>query len=155
MHLRKKHCGCKEDQMARSGLRYVFSVAFAVSMGFDGIGHPAGAAELDGAWTNDREMCGKVFTNNGGKLALAQTADFYGSGFVIDGNTIRGKTALCKIKSMRKKGNKIHISASCATDVMISDTQFDLALGADGRLTRSFRGMPEMSMEYFRCDFGH
>jgi hypothetical protein len=114
---------------------------------------PVIAAELDGAWTNDRDSCGKVFTNSGGKIGLSQNADFYGSGFVIDGNTIRGKSATCKIKSTSKKGNKLRISAACATDVMLSDTHFDLELGADGRLTRSFPGMPEMTMDYFRCDF--
>ena len=114
---------------------------------------PVTAAEFDGAWINDRDSCSKVFTNNGGKLGLAQNADFYGSGFVIDGNTIRGKSATCKIKSTSKKGNKVRISAACATDVMLSETNFDLELGADGRLTRSFPGMPEMTMDYFRCDF--
>jgi hypothetical protein len=111
------------------------------------------AAELDGAWINDRDVCEKVFTHKDGKIVLAQTADFYGSGFVIDGNDIRGKAALCKIRSMTKKDNKIRISASCATDVMVSSTQFDVTIGPDGRLTRSFPGMPEMTMDYFRCDF--
>jgi hypothetical protein len=36
---------------------------------------------------------------------------------------------------------------------MLSDTRFALTLGPDGRLTRSFPGMPEMSLDYFRCSF--
>ena len=113
----------------------------------------AQAADLNGAWTNDRDNCGKVFIKQGDKIVLSSNADFYGSGFVIDGNTIRGKSATCKIKSMSQKGSKIAISASCATDVMLSDTRFSLTVGADGRLTRSFAGMPEMTMDYFRCSF--
>jgi len=126
------------------------AVALAASVALS----QAVAAELDGAWTNDRQLCDKVFSNSGGKVSLSQNADFYGSGFVIDGNTIRGKSATCKIKSMTKTNNKIRISATCATDVMVSDTNFDVEIGADGRLTRSFPGMPEMTMDYFRCDFG-
>ena len=114
---------------------------------------PARAADLNGAWTNDRDMCSKVFAKQGEKIVLSRSADFYGSGFVIDGNIIRGKSATCKIKSMSQKDNKIAISAACATDVMLSQTRFVLTLGADGRLTRSFAGMPEMTMDYFRCSF--
>jgi hypothetical protein len=112
------------------------------------------AAELDGAWTNDKDACEKVFTQTGGKIVFARDADFYGSGFVIDGKIIRGKAATCKIKSMNRRGNRIHIAASCATDIMLSDTQFDLTLGEDGSLTRSFPGMPEINMTYQRCTFG-
>ncbi len=111
------------------------------------------AAELDGAWTNDKAVCDKIFVENGGKIVFSDKAEFYGSGFVIDGRTIRGKAATCKIKSMSKRGNRIHIAATCATDVMLSDSQFDLTVGADGKLTRSFPRMPEMTMEYQRCTF--
>ncbi len=111
------------------------------------------AAELDGAWTNDKAVCDKIFFQNDGKIVFSDKADFYGSGFVIDGRTIRGKAATCKIKSMSKRGNRIHIAATCATDVILTDSQFDLTVGADGKLTRSFPGMPEMTMEYQRCTF--
>ncbi len=119
----------------------------------NGLSPSARAAEFDGAWTNDLNMCGKVFAKKENKIVFSSNANFYGSGFVIDGNTIRGKAATCEIRSMSRKSNKITILASCATDVMLSDTRFVLALGADGRLTRSFPGMPEMTMDYFRCDF--
>jgi hypothetical protein len=111
------------------------------------------AAELDGAWTNDKDLCDKIFIQNGGKIVFSEKADFYGSGFVIDGRMIRGKVATCKIKSMSKRGNHIHIGATCATDVMLSNSQFDLTVGDDGKLTRSFAGMPEMNMDYQRCTF--
>lgn len=126
----------------------ILAVSAAVS---SGMAASARAADLDGAWTNDRDNCAKVFTKQGDKITLSTNADFYGSGFVIDGNIIRGKSAICKIKSMSQKGNKIAISAACATDVMLSDTRFSVTLGPDGRLTRSFPGMPEMTMDYFRC----
>ncbi len=112
---------------------------------------PARSAELDGAWANDKDACGMMFTRTGGKVSLARNADFYGSGFVIGGNTIRGKTVICKIRSKTQKGDKIHISATCGTDIMLSDTQFDLKIGADGELIRSFPGMPEMTLSYHRC----
>ena len=113
------------------------------------------AAELDGAWTNNKEVCDQIFSQNSGKIVFSEKADFYGSGFVIDGRIIRGKSATCKIKSMTKRGNRIHIAATCATDIMLSDTQFDLTLVANGKLIRSFPGMPEITMDYERCTFGH
>jgi hypothetical protein len=113
------------------------------------------AAELDGAWTNNKEVCEQVFTQKDGKTVFSENADFYGSGFVIDGPIIRGKSATCKIKSMTKRGNRIHIAARCATDIMLSNTQFDLTLGTEGKLTRSFPGMPEVTVDYQRCTFSH
>lgn len=130
-----------------------FRIALAVSAALV-ISQAAHAAELDGAWTNDKEACQKVFTQSGGKIVFSRDADFYGSGFVIDGRIIRGKAATCKIKSMAKRGNRIHIAATCATDIMLSDTQFDLEFEQDGRLRRSFPGMPEITMDYQRCTFG-
>jgi hypothetical protein len=109
------------------------------------------SAELDGAWTTDKENCNSIFTTSNGKTVFSSQADLYGSGFIIDGTTIRGRAATCKVKSMTKRGDRIHISASCATDIMLSNTEFDLTSGSDGKLTRSFRGMPEMSLDYYRC----
>jgi hypothetical protein len=138
--------------MSERALYCLILAAFSVALS-SGLTPAAHAADLNGAWTNDRDNCGKVFMKNGDKIGLSANADFYGSGFVIDGNTIRGKAATCKIKSMSQKGDRIAISATCATDVMLSDTRFALTLGPDGRLTRSFPGMPEMSLDYFRCSF--
>ena len=129
-----------------------FTIVLALASGFL-TSQAAHAGELDGAWTNDKDACEGVFTQTGGKIVFAKNADFYGSGFVIDGKIIRGKAATCKIKSMSKRGNRIHIAAACATDIMLSDTQFDLTLGQDGSLTRSFPGMPEINMTYQRCAF--
>jgi hypothetical protein len=135
-----------------SGRSLYFVVVSAIGAALSA-GPQAQAADLNGAWTNDLDSCGKVFTHQGGKIGMSTNADFYGSGFVIDGNVIRGKSATCRIRSMSQNGDAITISAACATDVMVSDTQFSLVLGADGRLTRSFPGMPEMTMDYFRCKF--
>jgi len=133
----------------------IFKIALAAFALASGLLSPriSAAAELDGAWTNDKDSCERIFTRNGGKIVFAKDADFYGSGFVVDGRVLRGKAATCKIKSMSKRGNRIHIAATCATDIMLSDTQFDLTLGEDGRLTRSFPGMPEINMTYERCTF--
>ncbi len=135
-----------------TAFRILLAVLAALGSGF--LISASHAAELDGAWTNDKEACEKVFTQTDGKIVFAKNADFYGSGFVIDGKIIRGKAATCKIKSMSKRGNRIHIAAACATDITLSDTQFDLTLGEDGSLTRSFPGMPEINMTYQRCTFG-
>ncbi len=132
--------------------RLITAAAFVPLIGST-LSTPLYANELDGAWANERAMCKKMFARTNGKARLVKNADFYGSGFVIDGNTIYAKDATCKITSLAKKGDNVRIVASWATDVMVSKTEFNAVFGQDGRLTRSFPAMPEMSLDYFRCDF--
>jgi hypothetical protein len=75
-----------------------------------------------------------------------------GSGFVIDGTQIRGKTANCKIKSRREDGDVVYLLATCASDIMLSDVQMALRVIDKDRVSRFFPGMPEVSSpDYFRC----
>ena len=65
-------------------------------------GLPARAADVNGAWATDVRACDKIFQKKGNVLTLANRSDTLGSGFIIDGTEIRGKTANCKIKSNGK-----------------------------------------------------
>ena len=111
----------------------------------------AKAAELDGAWISNPDACAEVFTVKDGKTSLSTNADFYGSGFVINGSFIRGKIAVCKITSRKLSGKTVQLQASCATDIMISNNKFSLIWIDDNKLTRRFPGIPEMDTTYHRC----
>jgi hypothetical protein len=118
------------------------------------VGLPAGAAlaaSLDGAWATNASTCKQVFTKKGKDVVLAREADFYGSGFVIDGSTIRGKMATCKVTSRKEEGTTVRFSASCATDISISRNEFDLKILDDNKVMRSFPNFPEMDTPYYRC----
>src|SRR5262249_2763238 len=69
----------------------------------------ADAFELSGAWASQADLCNLVFTKKGGKVAFAELSDLYGSGFVIDGNHIRGKAAQCTIQSNKQEGDTIEL----------------------------------------------
>jgi hypothetical protein len=54
----------------------------------------AGAFDLNGAWATNPDQCGKVFERTVNGIALRESSDLYGSGFVIDGKKVIGKTAV-------------------------------------------------------------
>jgi hypothetical protein len=110
------------------------------------------AADITGAWATDVRACGKIFQKKGNVLTLANRSDTLGSGFVIDGTEIRGKTANCKIKNRKDDGDVVYLLAACASDIMLSDVQMALKVIDKDRVSRFFPGMPEVSSpDYFRC----
>jgi len=113
----------------------------------------AHAADLDGIWASDKRVCEKVFVREGQSINFTPTADLHGSGFIIQGAQIRGKTTRCTIKRSKTDGAVVHLLASCANDVMMSDTQFSLEIVDKDHISRIYPGIPEMRTEYFRCSF--
>src|SRR5262249_8495131 len=82
---------------------------------------PARAVDLTGLWITDLEACNKVFTGTGTKAAFRRDSDMAGSGFIIDGKRIRGRTASCTIDKMQEKDGITHMLASCATEIMLQN----------------------------------
>jgi hypothetical protein len=74
---------------------------------------------------------------------MTKDADNYGSGFVVDGNQVRGKIATCNIKSRKEEAGLVHLITSCSTDVALQTVQLSF--------NRIFPGAPEMSVTYSRC----
>ena len=62
---------------------------------------PAHAVELTGAWANQADLCSSVKKGNG--VVFAELSDLYGSGFIIEGNRIRGKAAKCTIAKQGRR----------------------------------------------------
>ncbi|MEW6639840.1 MAG: hypothetical protein AB1586_04980 [Pseudomonadota bacterium] len=116
-----------------------------------GLGSPAEAFDLTGAWASAPELCGLVFTKKGTQVDFAELSDLYGSGFIVDGSRIRGKAARCTIKSRKDSGDQISLAASCATTIMTSDVQFSLKVNGDDNITRQIPEMMNMSLNYSRC----
>lgn len=129
----------------------IFSVALAVFFGWLHFGHSGYAADLIGAWSTDVSACKKIFVKKGGRLSIAADSDLYGSGFIIEGNKIRGKMADCTIKSRKEDGALTHLVTTCAGDAVIGTVQFSLKIDDENRLTRIFPGVSELDRAYFRC----
>jgi hypothetical protein len=113
----------------------------------------ASAIELSGAWSSEGEMCSHVFTKKGNQVVFAELSDLYGSGFVINGNQIRGKAARCTITSRKQDGDDLELSAACATSIMHQNVKFRLKVVDDNHLTRMFPDVPGMTLSYTKCKF--
>jgi hypothetical protein len=111
----------------------------------------AHAFDLSGAWSSQADLCKLVFTKKGSEVVFAELSDLYGSGFVIDGDHVRGRTAQCTIKSKKQNGDTIDLSAACATSIMTQDMQFSLKIIDDNTVSRNFSEIPGMSLNYSRC----
>lgn len=122
----------------------------ALSSGLFSIG-AAVAFDLNGAWSTNPDECARVFERRGDGIALSESSDVYGSGFVVDGNKVIGKTARCAISSTKQDGSTVNFLAKCATEIMFDNIQFSLKIVNDNTISRIFPGIPEMSVTYSRC----
>jgi len=109
------------------------------------------AFELTGAWASQPDLCKQVFTKKGNQVVFAEFSDLFGSGLIIDGNRIRGKSARCTIKSKKQEGDSQELSAACATGIMTSSVRFSLKVIDDNNFSRLIPDIPGMEMKYSRC----
>jgi len=114
---------------------------------------PAHAIDLTGAWASQGDLCKLVFTNKGNTVTFAELSDLYGSGFVIDGDRITGKTAKCRITSRKQNGDNLDLNASCATSIMTQDVSFILKVIDDNNIARVLPEIENMQVKYTRCSF--
>jgi len=111
----------------------------------------AQAIELTGAWATHADLCKLVFNKKGNGVVFAELSDLYGSGFIIEGNRIRGKAARCTITSRKQDGDNLELAASCATSIMNQGVKFRLKIMDDNNLSRLFPEIEGMTLAYTRC----
>ena len=111
----------------------------------------ARAFELTGAWATHTDLCSQVFTTKDGRVVYTELSELFGSGFIIDGDRIRGKAATCTIKSKKQEGDSLELSAACASSIMTQDVKFSLKIIDDNTIARSFPEISGMSINYSRC----
>ena len=109
------------------------------------------AFELTGAWATHTDLCSQVFTTKDGRVVYTELSELFGSGFIIDGDRIRGKAATCTIKSKKQEGDSLELSAACASSIMTQDVKFSLKIIDDNAIARSFPEISGMSINYSRC----
>ena len=109
------------------------------------------AIELSGAWSTEADLCSRVFSKNGNGLVFAELSDLYGSGFIIEGNRITGKSARCTITSKKQDGDNLEIGAACASTIMTQNVRLNLKVIDDNTLNRLFPDIPGMTLKYTRC----
>jgi hypothetical protein len=136
--------------MKISSLILALSIPVVAQLGFN---LPAKAFDLDGAWTSQADMCKKIFAKTGNTMSFKPDADSHGSGFIVEGNSIRGTGAKCTIKARKEAGGIRHLIAICSTGIMIDQTQMSFKVDDDNRITRVFPGMEGFETAYVRCSF--
>jgi hypothetical protein len=128
--------------VARTAIVWAGSVFFACS---------AHAIDLTGVWATNADACGKVFAKKGNKTSFRQDSDMYGSGFIIEGRRIRGRTANCTVTKTKEDDGVVHMIAACATDIMLSNVQFSVKMLDENKISRIFPGIEGMELMYYRC----
>jgi hypothetical protein len=111
----------------------------------------ARAFELTGAWASQTDLCPLVFTKKGNQVVFTELSDLFGSGFIVDGDRIRGRSTKCTIKSKKRVGDTLELSAACASSVMTSSVRFNLRVIDDNNLDRLFPEIAGMTLKYSRC----
>ena len=111
----------------------------------------AHAFELTGAWASQTDLCTLVFTKKGNQVVFTELSDLFGSGFIIDGNQIRGRSVKCTIKSKKQVGDSLEVSTACATSIMTSSVRFNLKIIDDNNIDRQFPEIAGMTLKYSRC----
>jgi hypothetical protein len=112
---------------------------------------PAHAIDLTGAWASQGDLCKLVFTKKGNAVVFAELSDLYGSGFLIDGNRIRGKAARCSITSRKQNGDNLELTAACATSIMHQNMNFIIKVFDDNNIARLMPNIENMEIKYTRC----
>ncbi len=131
----------------------LFTPIFAVSVAAMQFGFsvPARAFDLDGAWTTETNVCGKIFSRTGNVLSFRQDFDIYGNGFIVEGNSIRAPTAKCTVKAKKEVGAVTHLIAVCSSEIMIDQTQFSFRVIDNNKIVRIFSEMETFNTAYVRC----
>ena len=112
---------------------------------------PSHAFDLVGAWSSDARICSKIFSRTANAISFRQDSDQYGKGFIVEGNVIRGPTAKCVIKSKKENGSETNLLASCASEIMVDQTQLIFRIVDDNTIVRKFPGMENLESSYVRC----
>jgi hypothetical protein len=109
------------------------------------------AFELTGAWASQTDLCPLVFTKKGNQVVFTELSDLFGSGFIVDGSRIRGRSTKCTIKSRKQDGDSLELSTACATSIMTSNVRFNLKIIDANNLDRLFPEIAGMTLKYSRC----
>ena len=114
----------------------------------------ANAFDFDGAWATDAGNCAQIFTKKNNKISMSKRSDFFGGGFIVEGDRIRGPSATCKVNGRKEEGDILRLMASCTTQIAIlSPTQLDIKIESGDKIIRLFPNFAEITIPYARCAF--
>lgn len=106
------------------------------------------AADLNGAWANDPNVCSQIFVKKNNRTSMADHSELYGRGFIVQGDQITDSFATCHIKERKVDDNTVRLVADCSTRSGRFTDQIVLRIDDNNRVTRFSEGT---RLGYFRC----
>jgi len=116
-------------------------------------GVPSAAAvesSLAGAWVQGMS-CTEVFARSGKGVSFKKPVNVFASAFIISGSQIRTPQASCRIKGVKRSGERRILNLACATAVAHDEAPAILAPSADGTLHRYLNAADTTGTRYERC----
>ena len=108
-------------------------------------------ASLTGAWAQDASECKKLFSRTGKNVVFKKPVDAFAQAFILSGNQIRTPGASCRIKGLKRSGERRTLALACATAVSVDDVPATFALLGDGTLRRFLNAADTTGSKYERC----
>jgi len=106
---------------------------------------------LMGAWAQDASECKEVFTRTGKNLVFKKPVDAFAQAFILSGSQIRTPGASCRIKDVKRSGDRRKLALVCATSVAVDEVPATFALLGDGTLRRYLNDADKAGSKYERC----
>ena len=108
-------------------------------------------ASLTGAWAQDASECKQLFSRTGKNLAFKKPVDAFAQAFIVSGSQIRTPGASCRIKGVKRSGDRRKLALACATAVSVDEVPATFALLGDGTLRRYLNDADKAGSKYERC----
>ena len=106
------------------------------------------AADLNGAWASDPNVCSQIFVKKNNRISMADHSDLYGNGFIVQGDQFTDSFTACHIKERKVDDNTVRLVADCSTPSGRFTDQIVLRIDDNNRVTRISAGT---RLAYFRC----
>jgi hypothetical protein len=103
-----------------------------------------------GAWLQGGD-CSEVFSSGAKEISFRKPVDIFAAAFIVAGSRLRTPTASCRLKALRRAGDRDVLTLSCANSVSTSDVKVEMATAPDGTLRRYSNGQDTMGAIYQRC----
>jgi hypothetical protein len=129
------------------------AAALTLALATTGMMSNASAVEqaLMGAWIQDRAQCDEVFTRTEKSVSFKKPIKEFVQSFIISGSQIQTPQASCRIKAMKRSGDRRILDLTCTTSVAVNEMPVILAPSADGTLRRFLNAEDTIGSIYKRC----
>jgi hypothetical protein len=111
-----------------------------------------GIEAVQGAWAIQGSSCSDVFATENGKISLRKRQDDALPGFIVDGRTLKGGAAECKIASFKPRPDGMSLLLSCESQISFGNLKVTLKIPDPNSLIRVDDEFPDITTSFHRCN---